>query len=115
MVYQISLKWFQMKVAVMAGRLPAAVEAAIYFLCSEALANVAKHAEATRVAVELTESSGRVHVAIADDGVGGADASRGSGLRGLADRVEALGGGLSVESPPHGGTRLSAELPADLV
>ena len=101
------------ELTVSAGRLPAAVEAAIYFICSEGLANIAKHAEATRVAMKLTESNGRVHVAIADDGVGGADASRGTGLRGLVDRVEALGGGISVESPPRGGTRLDATLPVD--
>ena len=100
---------------VSAGRLPAAVEAAIYFICSEGLANIAKHAEATRVAVEVRESGGWVQVAIADDGLGGADASRGTGLRGLVDRVDALGGGISVESPPRGGTRLAATLRVDSV
>jgi signal transduction histidine kinase len=93
------------------GRLAPAIEAAVYFLCSEALTNAAKHADATTVTIDITESGGRLLVEVADDGVGGADPARGSGLRGLADRIEALGGGLSVESPPHRGTRLSAEVP----
>jgi signal transduction histidine kinase len=63
--------------------------------------------------IDVTESNGLVLVAIADDGIGGADASRGSGLRGLADRVEALGGRLSVRSPMGGGTRLDATIPVD--
>jgi len=95
------------------GRLIPAVEAALYFLCSEALTNAAKHARATRVTIEVSQSNGRLLVAIADDGVGGADANRGSGLRGLADRVEALGGLLSVRSPIDGGTRLDATIPID--
>ena len=93
------------------GRLAPAVEAAVYFLCSEALANAAKHAQATSVSIAVKRRSGRLLVEIADDGVGGADTARGSGLRGLADRIEALGGRLSVESLPRGGTRLLAELP----
>jgi signal transduction histidine kinase len=95
------------------GRLAPAIEAAVYFLCSEALANVAKHAEATRVTIGVTESGNRLLVAIGDDGIGGADPARGSGLRGLADRIEALGGRLAVESLPRRGTRLLAEIPAD--
>ncbi len=98
------------ELTVTTGRQPPAVEAAIYFLCSEALTNAAKHAQASRVSVTVTEHAGGLRVAIADDGVGGADPARGSGLRGLADRMEALGGGLSVESPPHGGTRLVADV-----
>ena len=95
-----------------AGRAPAPVEAAAYFVCAEALTNVAKYARAARVTIEARREPGRLVVAIADDGAGGADPARGSGLRGLADRVEALGGRLSVESPPGAGTRLEAELPA---
>lgn len=93
------------------GRVAPAVEAAVYFLGSEALANAAKHAEATRMTIGVSESSGRLLVVIADDGVGGADPARGSGLRGLADRVEALGGRLVVRSPAGGGTRLQATIP----
>lgn len=94
-------------------RLPEEVEAAIYFLCSEALANVAKYASASSVAISVAVSDGVVHVEIADDGVGGADPAQGSGLRGLADRLEALGGTLTIESFPGGGTRLLAEIPID--
>jgi signal transduction histidine kinase len=95
------------------GRLAPAVEAAVYFVCSEALANTAKHGGATRMTIGVSWSSGQVSVAIADDGVGGADLGGGSGLRGLADRVEALGGQLSIRSPVGGGTRLHATFPAD--
>jgi signal transduction histidine kinase len=96
-----------------AGRLSPAVEAAAYFVCGEALANVAKYADASRVQIDVRHDGGRLTVAVADDGAGGADPSRGSGLRGLADRVEALGGRLMVESPPGSGTRLIAEIPSD--
>jgi signal transduction histidine kinase len=102
------------ELAVAVGRLAPTVEAAVYFLCSEALANAAKYAEAARMTIDVAESNGFVLVAIADDGIGGADASRGSGLRGLADRVEALGGQLSVRSPMGGGTRLDAAIPTDV-
>jgi signal transduction histidine kinase len=95
------------------GRLTPALEAAIYFLCSEALTNVAKHAEASRTIVSIRRSNGCVAVTIADDGVGGADPSRGSGLRGLVDRVEALSGELSVESPPGRGTEVLAKFHLD--
>jgi signal transduction histidine kinase len=94
-------------------RLPDEVEAAVYFVCSEALANVAKYAAASRVAIAVTEHGGRLLVEVTDDGVGGADIGRGTGLRGLADRVEALGGILRLESPPGRGTRLAVELPLD--
>ena len=90
---------------------PAAAEAATYFLCSEALANVAKYASASRVAINVSRTDGRLAVDVADDGVGGADPARGSGLRGLADRVEALGGTLRLDSRPGSGTRLSAVIP----
>jgi signal transduction histidine kinase len=95
-----------------AGRAPVPVEVAAYFVCAEALTNVAKYAGAARVTIEARREAGRLVVAIADDGTGGADPRRGSGLRGLSDRVEALGGRLTVESPPGAGTRLVAELPA---
>ena len=92
-------------------RLPQRVAVAAYFVSAEALANIAKHAAAAHVAVAVTVGDGRVRVEIADDGVGGADPAHGSGLRGLADRVETLGGTLRVESVPGRGTRLAAEIP----
>jgi signal transduction histidine kinase len=92
-------------------RLPAPVELAAYFVASEALTNVAKYAQATSVAVRVRCAGSRAVIEIADDGVGGADASGGSGLRGLADRVEALDGTLRVHSPAGGGTVVTAELP----
>jgi signal transduction histidine kinase len=98
------------QVRVPAERLPAPVEAAVYFVCSEALANVAKHAQASQVGVRVERRTGLVVVHVEDDGVGGADPA-GSGLRGLADRVEALQGRLRVESSLGGGTRLVAEIP----
>jgi signal transduction histidine kinase len=87
------------------------VALAAYFVASEAFANVAKYAHATAVAVRVSDGDGTVTIEIADDGVGGADDSRGTGLRGLADRVDALGGTLRVVSPRGGGTTVSAELP----
>jgi signal transduction histidine kinase len=84
---------------------------AVYFVCSEALANVAKYAAASRVTVSIGARAGRVFAEVADDGVGGAVIGAGSGLRGLADRVEALGGAVQLDSPPGRGTRLVAELP----
>jgi signal transduction histidine kinase len=91
-------------------RLPEPVEAAVYYVVAEALANVQKHAGARRVVVTVKADARRVAVAVDDDGVGGAD-EQGGGLRGLADRVQALDGRLSLESPPGGGTRLRAEIP----
>ena len=90
---------------------PRRVELAVYFVACEALANVGKYAEATAASLRLTRTPGGVAIEIADDGVGGADAARGSGLHGLADRVEALGGQLLVTSPPGAGTVITAELP----
>jgi signal transduction histidine kinase len=87
------------------------VERATYFVCSEALANIIKHAGASSAAISVGDRAGRLYVEISDDGVGGAVLSEGSGLAGLADRVEALGGTLVLHSPEGGGTRLSAELP----
>ena len=94
-----------------AERLPAPVESAAYFVVAEALVNVAKYAGATQASVRVARAGDRLTVDVADDGVGGADAERGSGLRGLADRVAALDGTLTVDSPVGGGTRLRAELP----
>ncbi len=87
------------------------VERATWFVCSEALANVAKHASASSATISVRDRAGRLLIDIGDDGVGGADLGAGSGLSGLADRVEALGGRLALDSPVGGGTRLSAELP----
>jgi signal transduction histidine kinase len=95
-------------------RFAAPQEAAVFFLCSEALANVAKYADASSVSIDVAEAGSRLVVCVADDGRGGADPVRGSGLRGLADRVEALGGTLSVTSTLGAGTRLEAELPIGL-
>jgi signal transduction histidine kinase len=78
---------------------------------SEALTNVAKYAQATQADVAVHRVDGVVTVDVSDDGVGGADVARGSGLRGLADRVAALDGTLAVESPPGQGTRLHVEIP----
>jgi signal transduction histidine kinase len=84
---------------------------ASYFVVSEALANAAKHARASVVHVTVETVGGLLHVSIRDDGVGGADPFRGSGLVGLTDRVQALGGTLTVVSPPAQGTTILAELP----
>jgi len=99
------------EIKVTGNQLPEQVAAAAYFVCAEALANTAKHAAAARATIAVTASEGRVRVEIADDGVGGADHRRGSGLRGLADRVETLGGTLQVQSVPGRGTHLAAEIP----
>jgi signal transduction histidine kinase len=93
------------------ARLPRQVEFAAYFVASEALANTAKYARASTVTVRLMRDESVAVIEIADDGIGGADPAAGSGLRGLADRVEALGGRLRVSSPPDGGTVVTAELP----
>jgi signal transduction histidine kinase len=93
------------------GRLPTQVEATAYFVACEALANTVKHAEASSAKVRAHRRNGLLVVEVEDNGVGGAQAVNGSGLRGLADRVEALGGKLHVESPPGGGTRVVGEIP----
>jgi signal transduction histidine kinase len=95
------------------GRLPASVEAALYFVCSEGLANAVKHAGASSIVVGVRAQRDNVVLTVSDDGVGGAAAGPGSGLRNLTDRVEALGGRLALESPPGAGTRVVAELPLD--
>ena len=101
--------------AALPDRVDATIEAAAYFVVSEALTNVARYAQATSVTITLEPTGGSLVVTIADDGVGGADAGRGSGLRGLFDRVHAVGGRLEVTSPPRGGTRLRAELPTNVL
>ncbi len=93
------------------GRYPPAVEGAAYFVVSEALANVSKHAGARRASVAARHLAGTLAIEITDDGVGGADLGSGSGLRGLVDRLAAIDGTLTVSSPPGGGTRLAASIP----
>ena len=100
----------EVDVDVAAGRVSGAVETVAYFVCSEALANVAKCAPGARVRVAVSADAQRLRLEVADDGPGGADPARGSGLRGLADRVEALGGTLDVVSPRGAGTRVTAVL-----
>jgi signal transduction histidine kinase len=92
-------------------RLPDQIESAAYFLASEALTNAAKHSHASEVRVRASYQSQQLIVEVADDGIGGAATTGGSGLRGLADRVEALGGRFTVSSPPGRGTTLRAEIP----
>jgi signal transduction histidine kinase len=92
-------------------RLPASVEAAAYYVIAESLTNVAKYAQANAAQVSVTRRDGVAVVVVEDDGIGGADATRGSGLRGLADRVEAIGGRMTVSSPPGRGTAVRAEIP----
>jgi signal transduction histidine kinase len=99
------------QVAVSGGRLPAALEAAVYFVCSEALTNIDKHAAAASVTVAVSVLDRVVRVEVSDDGVGGADPAAGTGLVNLIDRVQAFGGTLDIASPPLLGTRLVAELP----
>jgi signal transduction histidine kinase len=93
------------------GRLPEALEVAAYYLISETLTNIGKYAQASLATVEVIRRNGHIRVEVIDDGIGGADTDGGSGLRGLADRVEALGGWLRVWSPDGGGTRVRAEIP----
>ena len=93
------------------GPLPAPVEAAAYFVVAEALTNVVKYADASHARVCVSRHNGHALVEVADDGVGGADPGRGTGLRGLADRLSALDGRLEVDSPPGAGTVLRAEIP----
>lgn len=95
------------------GRLPERIEVAAYYVVSESLTNIGKHAEATTASVRVTRSADAIVVAVVDDGIGGADTERGTGLRGLADRVEAVGGQLRIWSPAGHGTRLEAEFPCE--
>jgi signal transduction histidine kinase len=94
-------------------RLPAAVEVAAYYVVSEALTNAAKHAGASVVSVGVQAGDGRLHLSVRDDGVGGADPARGSGLIGLSDRVQALGGTFAIHSPAGEGTALLIDLPVE--
>ena len=93
------------------GRLEEPVEVAAFYVVSESLANVGKHAQAESAAVDVSRENGQVVVEVVDDGIGGADSERGSGIRGLADRVEGVGGRLRVWTPRGGGTRVRAEMP----
>ena len=93
------------------GRLPGTIEATAYFAVSEALANVTKHAAATRARIEIASASDALSVRVADDGCGGADLTLGTGLRGLRDRVAAVGGVLALSSPAGGGTVLTITVP----
>jgi PAS domain S-box-containing protein len=95
------------------SRLPEAIEVAAYFVASEALTNAAKHAHASRIEVSLGTRDGRIVLSVRDDGVGAADATRGSGIVGLTDRVETLGGLLHIHSRPGNGTHITAELPLE--
>jgi signal transduction histidine kinase len=96
------------------ARLPAPVEVAAYYVVAEALTNAAKHAHAAVARVDVRATDGRLRLSVADDGVGGADPARGSGLVGLGDRVQALGGTLTVHSPTGQGTRLLVDLPVEV-
>jgi signal transduction histidine kinase len=93
-------------------RLPAPVEAAAYFVVAEAITNVARYAQATHAAVDVHCDDGTLVVEVTDDGIGGADPSSGSGLRGLSDRIAALDGRLEVSSPAGAGTTVRASIPA---
>jgi signal transduction histidine kinase len=102
---------FDVELAVASLDATPSVEICAYFVCSEALANVAKYAGASTVRISVEEAGDDVTVCVEDDGVGGAEPDRGTGLRGLADRVETLGGRFTVDSRPGAGTRLTAVLP----
>ena len=92
-------------------RLPEPVEAAVYYVVAETITNIAKHARAESATVSVRLVAETAHVVITDNGIGGADPAGGSGLRGLADRIEALDGGLRIESRPGHGTRIEARIP----
>jgi signal transduction histidine kinase len=95
------------------GRLPDGIEVAAYYVVSEMLTNTAKHAQASAVYVDAGRAEGILHVSVRDDGVGGADPTRGSGLVGLRDRVEALGGTIAFKSAKGVGTAVEVRLPLD--
>jgi signal transduction histidine kinase len=95
------------------ARLPAATEVAAYYVVAELLTNAAKHARASVVRIEAAHADSRLDIVLEDDGVGGADPARGSGLVGLIDRIEAVGGRITITSPPGEGTRVRVQLPAD--
>jgi signal transduction histidine kinase len=95
------------------ARCPEPVEVAAYYVASEALANTMKHAQASRVEMSLATVDGSLLLSVRDDGIGGADPARGSGLAGLTDRVEALGGSIRLRSTPGAGTHITAQLPLE--
>ena len=95
----------------MERQLPATIGVAAYYVVAEALTNVAKHAYAANVTIGAHAQDGDLRLVIQDDGIGGADSAKGSGLIGLKDRVEALGGHMQISSPPDGGTSLDITLP----
>ena len=95
------------------GRMPERVEVAAYYVVAESLTNTAKHAQASAVHVRVEQSPGALRIVVSDDGVGGADPTRGSGLVGLQDRVSTLGGTIAVESPPGAGTTVRVVLPLE--
>ena len=99
------------RIDVSQDRLPERIEAALYFVCSEALTNTAKYAQAATVSIVVTHRMRDVVADIRDDGVGGADPERGSGLQGLTDRIETLGGSVAITSPPSAGTHLRVRIP----
>jgi signal transduction histidine kinase len=101
--------------ATVGGRLDTAIEAAAYFLVSEALTNAAKHAQAETISVDVVRAGDTLVVTVTDDGLGGVDPGQGSGLRGLVDRVDAVGGRLDVSSAPGEGTRVCARLPTHVL
>jgi signal transduction histidine kinase len=95
-------------------RLPESAEVAAYYVVSEALTNVAKHAQASEVNVRVEADEANLHLWIRDDGIGGVDSGNGSGLTGLIDRVEAIGGTLEISSRPGNGTSLIVEIPLEV-
>jgi signal transduction histidine kinase len=97
--------------AVPDGRYPPSVEAAVYFTVAEALTNAARHSNASRVEVAITEQGETLRADVRDDGDGGAGLTGGTGLRGLTDRISAAGGTLELDSPPGHGTLVRAEIP----
>ena len=94
--------------------MPDSLEVAAYYIVAEALTNAAKHAQASQVNVSAEIRSEHLHLTIRDDGIGGADVARGSGLIGLVDRVEACGGTMTIVSEPGAGTSLDARIPIDV-
>jgi signal transduction histidine kinase len=104
---------FPVAIAGVPARLPEPIEAALYYVVAESLTNAAKHSGATEGRVELSTTHETVVVEIRDNGKGGAHMNAGSGIRGLADRVEALGGRFDLQSPPRAGTVVRAELPIE--
>jgi signal transduction histidine kinase len=95
-------------------RLPESAEVAAYYVVAEALTNAAKHARASQVTVRAEAEDANLHLSIRDDGIGGADSAKGSGLTGLIDRVEAVGGKMAISSPPGSGTSLLVEIPVEV-